>query len=218
MKLLHHLTFGWQGIVNNKPVDDDSSLASVRSTITAVPTNGKKARHGNLRRVHFNTSLNVTHKSEYSVDCDTLWSTPEEMKEYKDQTLWVAREIHRLESDDSRLLSYTKVMERTYATCCQTEEETYTSPMTNLEHNDLCKYMQGHASRIGLERLCVRDIARNKRARRAAIVDVVLEQQATIVPGLLRDQAMREASQAVSRASRLFARELAKAQSEVSYF
>ena len=82
----------------------------------------------------------------------------------------------------------------------------------------LRKYVQGHSSRIGLERLCVRDIARNKRLRRSAVVEAVLEQQASRVPGPERDVAMLHASQQVSRASRLFARELAQAQWEESFF
>jgi len=234
MKLFRPLSHRQQDIAKPVQEDDASSVTSMHSTMTTLGQNKRqKSRHDSheRRRVHFNAALNVMHDSPYrddenAVSSSPTWYTADEMQAYKDQSRWVAREIYRVESQDQQRLSYTKVMEQIYATCCQAPNEIQddSSCLTPLQQKNLAKYVQGHAGRIGLDRLCIREIARSKRERRLAVVDVVLARQDEVAGGRTPqqqhqcDQALCWASQSVSRASRLFARELALAQWEDSIF
>lgn len=142
-----------------------------------------------------------------------LWSTSAEMKQFKAQTAYLAKEINRAEKSNIAPFSYHRVVLGAYDACCRTPTETNASPLTEAERKHFDKWMEVSISRIGLERMCIREIAQDKYARRAHVTDAVLEVQESILPGTPEgDELMREASQSISRASRLFSRELAKAQ------
>lgn len=142
-----------------------------------------------------------------------LWSTTAEMKQFKAQTAFLAKEINRAEKANVAAFSYQRVVLGAYDACCRMQAETDASPLTNTESKHFNKWMEVSISRIGLERICIREMAQDKYARRAHVVDSVLEVQESLLPGMRDgDELMREAAQSISRSSRLFARELAKAQ------
>ena len=146
-----------------------------------------------------------------------LWSTGAEMKQYKAQTAFLAKEINRAEKANVAPFSYHRVVLGAYDACCRMQTETDASPLTEIERKHFNKWMEVSISRIGLERICIREMAQDKYARRAHVVDAVLEVQENLVPGVKDgDELMREAARSVSLASRLFARELAQAQAASS--
>jgi len=70
--------------------------------------------------------------------------------------------------------------------------------------------------RIGLENLCIEEIRQDKQARRMQVVDAVMELQERLpVDWEGREEQIRDLSQSISRAPRLFARVLAEAQAQV---
>ena len=189
-----------------------------------------------------NSPILQKHEENDDVMESSTWYTLSEMQEYKNQTRWSSSEIHQMEHQEDRrdAPSYSNVVEQIYAVCCRAaheiqgedddDDDNSYSILTHIEQKNLSRYVQGHVSRIGLERLCVREIARDKRQRRVAVVDAALEQQQQQQQqqqhealkrhssGHHREQAISLASRSVSLASRLFAREMALAQWEDSIF
>ena len=198
-----------------KTSDDELSIASQTSTFTVDSPTKSKSSSSPRRRVQFDTSMNVYHKNTV-MDREAvrdLWSTGAEMKQFKAQTAFLAKEINRAEKANVAPFSYQRVVLGAYDACCRMQTEITTSPLTETERKHFNKWMEVSISRIGLERICIREMAQDKYARRAHVVDAVLEVQENLLPGIRDgDELMREASQSISRASRLFARELAHAQ------
>jgi hypothetical protein len=173
------------------------------------------------RRVHFDETNNVYHANTVMDrdEINELWSTGAEMRQFKQQTSILAKEINRAEKVNVAPFSYHRVVLGAYDACCRMtiESNASFSPLTEAEMKHFNKWMEVSISRIGLERICIREIAQDKYARRAHVVDAVLEVQENLHPCTRDgDELMRKASQHISRASRLFAFELAKAQAASS--
>lgn len=222
MKLLRRspLSMVRQGIFSK--TSDDDSTASYGSTITVDfprklvggSTSKKAGRH-----VHFQESANVYHTNTMMDrdEINELWSTGSEMRQFKQQTACLAKEINRAEKANVAPFSYHRVVLGAYDACCRVSIESSESPLTETEKKHFTKWMEVSISRIGLERICIREMAQDKYARRAHVVDAVLEVQENLLPGAREgDEMMRAASQHISRASRLFAMELAQAQAASS--
>ena len=196
--------------------DDELSIDSLTSTVTveARTKDPKKSKRDRRRRVRFDDKI-VYHKN-VKMDREEvreLWCTSTDMKQYKAQTVFLAREINRAEKSNAAPFSYHRVVLGAYDACCRVRTEIDTSPLTETERKHLDKWMEVSTSRIGLERICIREMAQDKYARRAHVVDAVLEVQDSLVYGSRDgDELMRSAAMTISRASRLFAQELAKAQ------
>lgn len=205
----------------SKSTDDELSVASQTSTLTVDRTPEKQAAGTSAssssfgRRVDFDETSNI-HYTNVQMDREEikqLWSTGSEMRQFKAQTAFLAKEINRAEKANIAPFSYQRVVLGAYDACCRMQMETDLSPLTESERKHFDKWMEVSVSRIGLERVCIREMAKDKYARRAHVVDAVLEVQDSLLPGARGgDEIMREAAIAISRPSRLFARELAKAQ------
>mmetsp|Transcript_4243 Transcript_4243/g.8639 ORF Transcript_4243/g.8639 Transcript_4243/m.8639 type:complete len:225 (+) Transcript_4243:126-800(+) len=199
-----------------KAVDDELSIDSLNSTVTVEQKtkDSRKSKRGGRRRVQFDDKI-VSHRN-IQMDREEvreLWCTGADMKQYKAQTAFLAKEINRAEKANVAPFSYHRVVLGVYDACCRVQTETTNSPLTETERKHFDKWMEVSISRIGLERICIREMAQDKYARRAHVVDAVLEVQDHLVPGIREgDELMREAAVAISRASRIFAQELAKAQ------
>lgn len=215
MKLLRRTPLSMaRHVYLSKVADDEVSVASMHSTF-AVDSPAKDSRQALHRRVTFDENRNVYHANRQMnrEEVRELWSTSAEMKQCKAQTVFLAKEIIRAEKDNSAPLSYHRIVLGAYDACCRVTCENNTSPLTEVERQHLNKWMEISTSRIGMERICIREISQDKYARRAHVVDAVLDVQENLACGAQDgDELLRQASQSVSRTSRLFARELAHAQ------
>ena len=200
-----------------KSLDDDLSVSSVHSTISVSETKTVDS-HAFLRRrqrrVKFDESQNEYHANTQMVkeECQELWYSFSDMKNFKAQTGSMAREIYRAEKVNTATYSYSRVVLAAYDACCRVPCETIESPLTKLERKNLHKWMEVGLSRSGLERSCIREIAQDKSNRRSQIVDSVLDIQESLAFREDFDDVLRKATEAISRPSRLFAREVAMAQ------
>ena len=205
-----------------KATDDELSTTSLNSTLTveSKTKNSRKSKQADgRRRVNFDDSSNVYHTNTQMdrEEVKELWCTGADMKQYKAQTAFLAKEINRAEKANVAPFSYTRVVLGAYDACCRIQTEATTSPLSETERKHFDKWMEASISRIGLERICIREMAQDKYARRSHVVDAVMEVQDSLVPGSRDgDELMREAAMAISRASRLFAHELAEAHAAVN--
>lgn len=210
-------------VANNKGIItiDDDSVASTLSTVSTLPESCKSQdicttdsdSSSTTRRVVFNEMNNVYYENtKEEEDYPQRWLKAEEMKECKAQAIFLAREIYK--SDQNFMVghfTYSCVLLNAYQACKNDAFNLFhkkKAPLTSMERQRLALYVQGHAGRLGLEGLCIRDLAKDKRTRRKAVVQAVLAVQDAdnTVKGI------RDASMSVSRPSRLFAYELARAQ------
>lgn len=225
MKLLNLSSFSMNRkrklVANNKGIItiDDDSVAPTQSTVSTLPESCKSQDScttdsdisSSSRRVAFNEMNNIYYEStQEEEDYSQRWLKAEEMKECKTQASFLAREIYK---SDKNLMNghftYSRVLLDAYQACMPSFDRKK-APLTSMERQHLALYVQGHTVRLGLERLCIRDLAQDKRNRRKAVVQAVLAVQAadnTV-------QGIRDASMSVSQPSRLFAYELARAQAE----
>ena len=121
--------------------------------------------------------------------------------------VWVREKRLNLEN------SYKNVILRAYDCCCDVEQETDGSVLSADDQAMFAEIMGKSNSRTGLEKICIREIAHDKRYRRGQIVEAVLALQASSKAGSrrARTELIRLASESISRASRLFARHMAVA-------
>ena len=197
---------------------DDMSTTSLHSTVTVDGKPAKKEGSANRRKVRFDESRN---KSYYNTkvskeERQDLWCSRSELKRCKAMTISTARAVGRSEQCNIfSSFSYKNVLLVAYDACCQTLSERSSSPLTATESKHLQIMTQVSLDRIGLENLCIDEIRQDKQARRMHVVDAVIELQDRLPSDYVgRDEEIRELSQSISRAPRLFARVLAQAQAE----
>lgn len=200
-----------------KANDDELSTNSLNSTLTADPKGKdyKTSKKAHPRRVHFDDSRPVCHRNMQMdrEEVRDLWCSGADLKQYKTQTAFLAKEINRAEKANVAPFSYHRVVLGAYDACCRIQSETDVPPLTETDGKHFNKWMEVSISRIGLERICIREVAQDKYARRVHVVDAVLEVQDGLISACREgDELMREAAMSISRASRLFAHQLAKAQ------
>lgn len=205
-------------------VDDNSSVSSLQSTFTAVdqvtckfsspqqqlPLN----RRSVTKAVRFDESVNTVHTNTnwHRGECHRTWYTTTELRECKVRYVQMAREIHRSERVNTAKHSYQRVVLAAYDACCRTMYEVVpsasSSPLEPDERYNLRRWMTVGVSRLGLERVCIREISMDRSNRRAHVVDAVLDAQDQHA----QDEVLRQISLRISRPSRLFAHEVARAQ------
>jgi hypothetical protein len=182
------------------------------------------------RKVQFDESLNKTHESilECQEDCKSLWYSAEECKALKAAYSALARDvIDEAENsssycnDGSCPFSYHSVMHRTYDACCRVVQEDTPGDcvltLQDAEHLRECmKLVCGESTRIGLERVAIRSIARDRLCRYREMVSLVstIQQMESSVDSATRTEFIRSSSASLSLASRLFALYLAQAQAD----
>lgn len=244
MKLLRHHPMRCSIIIRMRHDEDDEDASTSFETCTFDVVRqchkaeeriaGSRSGTSSPRRrvvVSFDESRNVYHQGRRDVDEDEIraqWFSAKEMKEFKSQAGYLAREIYRLSDHKTdsghACLSYTLALERVYSACCQTSTNDDSLGSLHIDKTDrenFDKWISVSTSRMGLERMCVRQIAFDKRARRKDIVKAVNQvQQQTIALGAnksendtatLMAERVRAVSQTISRPSRLFAQQLAMA-------
>ena len=143
-------------------------------------------------------------------ECTQLWSTRTDLKRFKSLTVATAKAMGQSEPvNPFHSFSYKHVLLAAYDACCQTLSERASSPLSEDEATYLQLMTQASLDRVGLESLCVADIRLDKQARRAQIVEAVLELTEC---GITDPDHIREVCQAISRAPRLYAQAVAVAQ------
>lgn len=209
---------------HHKTADNDdasvSSNASLHSTITVDRANSKDTvPSGKGRRsVRFNEKANIYHEntSWNKEDCPDTWYSYADQRLAKARMVQLAREIHKSEKVNTAPHSYQRVLLNAYDACCRAacHGESYDSDdlLSKEEFARLTKWTAVGFSRLGLERVCIREIARDRSNRRAHIVDAVLDAQDSLQSRYDTDELLRKVSQTISRPSRFFAAQVAKAQ------
>ena len=167
------------------------------------------------RRASFEESRNVEHEniSWCFEDCKLSWFTKFEYQQMKEGSFSQAKQIWRRERRSSDENSYMNATLRVYDTCCEASQETDACILPESDEALLTMLVGMANTRAGLEKIFIREIANDKRHRRSQLLNLVLCVQNTHKAGSPRACAelTRLSSESVSRASRLFARHMAKA-------
>lgn len=165
-------------------------------------------------RVSFCESKNiVVEPSWYQEDCKALWFSAEELHDIKQDCYSLVKLIHKKENETEGLHhdTYKNVLLRVYDACCAAEMPVDDRPLLSRRDKGLLlKIVSKSGTRTGLERVCIREIAHDRRRRRGEVVDAVLGIQAHRHVAVDAERTCVEltrlSSEALSRASRLFAR------------
>jgi hypothetical protein len=145
-------------------------------------------------------------------DLKELWYENSEFKHFRHFTMYVAKEITKVEARSKATLSYERVMARTYLSCCKATSE-QGNVLTAVEFNHLVRWAEVATSRLGLEKWCIRSIAHDRSYRRSLMMEMVSEAQNTYQDDLVSlDDYVAASCAAISRPMRLFSRTLAQAQ------
>lgn len=175
----------------------------------------KQVQTKSSRCVAFDLTRNVEHvNTQWSAEeCPLSWYTTLDYQQIKCLAQTQAKQIWTREKRNTCENSYKNTILRAYDLCCEAEQETHNS-ILSADDQALLRDLVGKSnSRSGLEKLCIREIAHDKKFRRGEILQTVLALQASIKSGSRRSRAelVRLSSEGVSRASRLFARHMAVA-------
>jgi hypothetical protein len=191
------------------------------------------------RRVTFEESHNVTYENKQWgwEDSRQSWYTKVDYDTMKDAAYNQAKQIWKKErrtATDGSSSSYSSILLRVYDACCEVTHEEPQGSILSEPERKLFQQIVGKAqTRTGLEKMCIREIAYDKRQRRIELTDLVLQVQAalnsssssfssslsqlSVEESVATDYSYRAATllrtscETVSRASRLFAREMALA-------
>lgn len=183
----------------------------------------------NKKTVRFNEHDNKSYINTVlcKEDCQEFWYNAKDYAHFKSSTKFMVKEIARLEKHNKKSTnSYRRVLERTYQASVVSNINNSIVVEDIDDAKQLEEWMRVSTCRLGLERLAIRSIAMDRSQRRADLVDVVLElqhqqQQHSRTGGANNNnktvdvdaatESLRQASEELSRTSRLFAQHLAVA-------
>jgi hypothetical protein len=167
------------------------------------------------RRVSFNETENVQHENKQWCfeDCKLTWWTKLDYQQMKEGSGRLAKTIYKKERRNTCEDSYNAVILRVYDRCCEVERETSGSILSATDTALFRTIMEHSNSRFGLEKISIREISHDRRHRREEHCTLVLGLQASSQFAADRTQAelIRYKSESITRASRLFARQVAMA-------
>lgn len=167
------------------------------------------------RCVSFDESRNFEHRNAvWSFDdCKLTWYNKCDYQQMKESSYSQAKQIWRRERRITDENSYMNAILRVYDVCSQAQQETEACILSERDEALLSMLIGMANTRTGLEKMCIRKIAHDKRRRRTELSDLVLRVQAAHKAGSAhaRSELVRLASESVTRASRLFARHMAQA-------
>jgi len=185
--------------------------------------------------VTFDLENNVEYSNIDDEDSDAefqkevRWYSRDDYKRFKTQHVKaVVRAATASETRNCAPLSYCKVMRRTYEVCrsahCADGSSASASILSEREMAHLKRWVEFTPSRIGLEKLTVKEIGHDLKLRRAELYDTVLglqEEAQMWQPSEGNDEyfaeMIRQCSERISRPSRWFSRSLAEAQATVLF-
>jgi hypothetical protein len=206
-----------------RPLDATSSEPVALAAVTSL----KK------KSVRFNQDANEFYSNTRicKEECAELWYSAAEYRHFKATIKFLAQEINNYEVKSADPFSYQRIVLRTYEACRQSsnssnancnDSSSSSSVLTSMEEQHLKRWLQGSPMRCGLEFVAIQDLGRGRHSRRQNILQVVMDFQNEMdrsvddgnsSPDTTTDPAqyLREACEAVSRPSRMFARHLAQA-------
>ena len=196
------------------------AVSTVSSSCSTTAMNKAVRQHELIkkaasRRVSFDESRNVEHRNAvWSFDdCQLTWYNKFDYQQMKESSYSQAKQIWRRERRIADENSYMNAILRVYDVCCQAQQETQACILSESDEALLTMLIGMANTRTGLEKMCIREISHDKRRRRAELSDLVLRVQAAHKAGSghARTELVRLASESVTRASRLFARHMARA-------
>lgn len=185
------------------------SSFSIRSTKASSTANV-------VKQVCFNESQNVLYANTQWTrnEARRAWFSNTEFDAMKRETIALTKQVYRAEQEiiDQEHESYTNVLVYVYDLCRQAEKEKQCK-LPNDARKLLKNTVRKWANRTGLEKLCICDIAMDKRQRRKELAETVLDTQEKNMDKspMERAKLIRAASLVVTRPSRFFARFMASA-------
>lgn len=161
------------------------------------------------RRVSFDEKKNKAYDNERwtAEECQQLWYSRLDFKNMKFICASLVTQVAKIEQRVKDEQSYRSVILRVYDHCCEA------SHISAADDKLLKMWIERSKTRSGLERLSIPEINHDRRHRRQVLMKTVLEVQNCHKAGSAHSRAelLRRASVSASRASRLFAWQLANA-------
>jgi len=219
--------------------EDDSSTSSTLLVDDQHSSSSKNTHTYSSKHVRFSTapSQYYEHPIEYTEELIArCWYQPDDIKTFRSNTVETSKRVVAIEKRNRAPFSYQRVLERTFEACTEvtSEEAAYDdhrSVLATSEKEHLQRWLEVANSRIGIEKLCIHKIAREKTMRRCTLNRIMrnekkLQQQqqknrepvATIDASNDdaqeqhdRSEHLRETCARVSRPCRVFARTMAEA-------
>lgn len=224
-----------------EPLSPSSSCLSLSSSSSSSSLSASSSLNHprpSLRvRINENNNLCYANSLYDAEECAAFWYTGEDYIHFKSAVSFMAKMIDRAEGVGGGMmlnhnhydpppppppkdpLSYTGILESAYHSCCQVAAASLESsqhPATPISAG-LTKAQEAHLKqlfsmeiglgRLGLERRSVRSVSKDKSRRRSDLLELV--ENAAALPS---DEELGRQCEAITLASRLFARVIAQAQ------
>lgn len=155
--------------------EDDSSTSSTL-LVFGDSSSCTNTAHSSSKHVHFSTAPSqyfehpVVYTEELIARC---WYQPDDIKAFRSNGIETSRRVVAIEKRNRAPFSYQRVLERTFEACKKvtSEEAVYDhrSVLATSEKEHLQRWLEVADSRIGLEKLCIHKIAREKTTRRCTL-------------------------------------------------
>mmetsp|Transcript_1639 Transcript_1639/g.2350 ORF Transcript_1639/g.2350 Transcript_1639/m.2350 type:complete len:241 (+) Transcript_1639:106-828(+) len=205
--------------------DDESQSSSLCVSVTS--TKSKSIRRSSSRcipdpsisgretRVRFDEKRNEKHMSAANSKCrESCWLAQEELYSLKREVALLNKKLAR--SNSSTECNYRRVVTCVFNVCCSVGLEIDTSNGSLIcpaDQADLKKCIDKSVARLGLDRITLQVIQEFARSRRALMLIKIEDFQAMASTLSKESKAdlIQVAVQALSRPSRLFAREVGRA-------
>lgn len=180
-----------------------------------IPTTPKKESS-----VKFNEDVTQFYDNEMqsAEDCEEMWYNREEYDDFKKDIIKCAKRILRFEAKcEGNTMG--GALEHAYASCLQCESEAQATNMNEFLQPEVLGFMKNHyrceddLSALGLERLIVRRVSKDRQELRRCLFDIVFDLQKNKWPNkavLAENVAM--VGEEATRSSRVFARVIGAAQ------
>lgn len=203
---------------------DDASTSSATMPVDAISI-GKGQSHNvsTSKQVRFALNLNKQYPNIDLLkdEVKPLWYSPSEYRMFRVSASDTAQQIVATEKRNRAPYSYQRVMERTYAVCCEavtSDQEQRHCQLAPSDFVHLQRWLEVATTRVGLEKWSIRTIATDKSVRREAMTEAVMDAQTSCLDSFennMQDQDdtaefMRATCDRLSRPSRLFSRTLAQ--------
>ena len=199
-----------------KPLGLESEESIRRAAEQITTPRPRKQRRSSPLRVSFNEEKNLYYENEtqYKVDCLSMWYNSDDLQRFKENIVRTVKTLHCHEAKNPSSGSIGNMMETTYVCCFGHAQETQkiilpkqilAAIKNQYRHND--DYV------LGLERLIVRRIGKDRQELRKCLMDIFKDLQKGDWPdkSILAENIAQVSAEA-TRGSRLFARHLGSAQ------
>mmetsp|Transcript_7293 Transcript_7293/g.15195 ORF Transcript_7293/g.15195 Transcript_7293/m.15195 type:complete len:237 (-) Transcript_7293:109-819(-) len=207
-----------------EPLSDDENSTSSTVMVSPVKKSRKHAtsvKSTTRKSVSFNHYANQQIESTLvleSRDIAELWWSHADLRSFREDKHYALKEIHHFDQAQEHAArhrqTFLSVMHRVFEACCEVRSECDRDCVTQNDLQRFQLYIHSMDYRHGLERSTSDMLSNDKMGRRHYLNETVLQLQREWRHHLTADilaEFLRDASQNISRPSRLFARRLATA-------